>query len=123
MPFAVIRDLLRDLLDELRPLGARPHETHAAGQHIEQLRRFLDARYANEAAAEDHPRVVLLCLLCTVLLRGLAPPRANGAVRALGNRRGFEFAVHGLMPCRIMHAVHVKVRRLRYPVTWLPNLT
>src|SRR5216684_429901 len=35
----VVRDLLLKLMDELRPLGARPDEAHVPDQDVEELRK------------------------------------------------------------------------------------
>ena len=47
---AVIRELVAEALDEHRPLRSRPYQAHVAGQHIEELRQFVQAVLPHEAA-------------------------------------------------------------------------
>ena len=56
---AVERNLLGQLLDELRPLGPRADEAHVADQHVPQLRQLVEPRAAQEAADRRDAVVVL----------------------------------------------------------------
>ncbi len=59
MPLVVVRDHLAQLLDEVRTLGAGPHEAHVAPEHVPQLRQLVEPRLAHQAAEPGDPRVVL----------------------------------------------------------------
>ena len=41
VPRVVVRNILFKLLDQLRPFGTRPHQTHISFQHIPELRNFI----------------------------------------------------------------------------------
>src|SRR5205085_9681679 len=45
-----VRDLLRQVVHEMRPLRPRADQRHVAGQHVEQLRQLVEARLADELA-------------------------------------------------------------------------
>jgi len=55
----VFRDLVLELLHEIRPLGTRADNAHIALQHIEKLRQFVDARPAQEGAELRAAGIVL----------------------------------------------------------------
>src|SRR3982751_6345238 len=46
----VLRELLLELPDELRPLGPRADEGHLAAQHVTQLRQLVEAPPPQEAS-------------------------------------------------------------------------
>ena len=45
----VLRNLVLELLDEVRPLGPRPDDRHVAAQHVPELRQLVEVRAAQEA--------------------------------------------------------------------------
>ena len=56
----VVRNLLIEPCDELRPLGTWTHEAHVALQHVPQLRNFIHARLAKKFAHPRDSRIVVL---------------------------------------------------------------
>ena len=50
----VLRDLVLELRDEMRPLRARPDDRHVAAQHVPELRQLVDVRAAQELAERRH---------------------------------------------------------------------
>ena len=57
MAFAIERQLLRQLLDEFRPLRPWPHQRHVAFQHVDQLRQLVNSRAAEKPADGGDPVV------------------------------------------------------------------
>ncbi|PAV93059.1 hypothetical protein WR25_03668 [Diploscapter pachys] len=60
MPLGIIGQLLFQLRDELRALGARADEAHLALQHRPGLRQFVDPHLADDAADAGDAGIVLL---------------------------------------------------------------
>src|SRR5882672_4203691 len=58
-PLHVEENLLLEILDELRTLGARSDEAHVAHQHIEELGQLVETSPAEERPHLRHPRVAL----------------------------------------------------------------
>src|SRR5436190_1430541 len=54
----VIGDGFAELLDEDRPLRPRAHQAHVAAEHIDELRKLVEAGAAQECAPARSPRVV-----------------------------------------------------------------
>ena len=59
VPEHVLRKLLLELLDEVRPLGPRPDQGHVALQDVPDLRQFVHVEPAQEPPDRGAPRVVL----------------------------------------------------------------
>src|SRR5262245_37782263 len=54
----VLRDLVPELLDEMRTLGPRPDDGHVPAQHVPELRELVEVRAPEEPAERRHPWIV-----------------------------------------------------------------
>src|SRR5882762_4485075 len=75
----VIRDLFRELVDELRALRARPDEAHVPAQHVENLRQLVDAQLSDHRADA-----------CDAWIRLLRPLGLAVALRVRAHAAEFE---------------------------------
>src|SRR5690606_9196687 len=48
-PLAEIGDLPLELIDEHRPLRARPNEAHVASEHVPELRQLVETRLSQDS--------------------------------------------------------------------------
>src|SRR5882672_10260863 len=55
----VLRDLVLELGDEVRPLRTRTDNRHLAAQHVPELRQLVEVRLAQQLADRRAPRVLL----------------------------------------------------------------
>src|SRR5690606_22604527 len=74
---AVVADFVVELVDKLRALGPRADKAHVAGQHVEQLRQFVQAGLADEAAHTGGPVIVAARPLRNAILLGIGAHAAE----------------------------------------------
>src|SRR5581483_357996 len=77
MPLVVVGDFLAELLDENGPLGPRPDKAHVAANHVEKLRQFIKAVFAEILADARHAWIVLLRPLRRTAFFGIGAHRAE----------------------------------------------
>src|SRR5262249_18311987 len=97
------RDLLVELLDKIRALGARPDKAHLAAQNVDELRDLVDAGPADEISYPGDTRIAFLRPLRRAILLGVLPHRtelddlecapvlAHSLLRIKDRSRRFEF--------------------------------
>src|SRR6185369_10630761 len=64
--FLIVRHFLCELRDHLGTLGAWADERHVAAQDMPELRDFIDAIPAEEAADKRDPRVIFFGPFCAI---------------------------------------------------------
>ena len=69
MALLVIRNLLSELRDKVRPLGSRTDKVHIASQNVPELRNLVDADFANDATHARHAIVAVAGPNRTILFR------------------------------------------------------
>src|SRR5690606_28378517 len=74
---AVVRNFLREIVDEHRTFRARTDEAHIADEHVDDLRDLINAGAAHKAADTGHAAVVALRPARDAVFLGIRPHAAK----------------------------------------------
>src|SRR6266567_2153328 len=96
----VARDLLAEARDELGPFGARPDKRHLAPEHVEKLRKLVEAQPAQQSAEPCGSRIVLA-----------RPHRAARVLGADGHRAELEHREATPVPRHPLLTIEHRARR------------